>query len=187
MATPPTAAVTPDVFAVFADDINQQGAARIVQGITHVMGAGHKHAHVMFHSWGGFVGDGVMLYNFFSALSSLELSLYNSGQVSSAAITAYLGAKRRVASPRSLFMLHKSHTSPQFATADKLDRLARNLVLDDERSEDIWRQHLKMPDELWKQLEFHDIYLTAEEAAKYGLATEIGEFSPPPGMQIYRV
>jgi ATP-dependent Clp protease protease subunit len=175
------------VYGVFVDDINQANSTRIVQGITGAIAAGNKHLHVMFQSWGGFVGDGVMLYNFFKSLSVVDLSLYNSGQVSSAAILAYLGAKRRVASPRSLFMIHKSHNSPQFASATKLERIVRSLVLDDERSETIWREHVNMPDELWTELQYHDLYLTGEEAVKFGLATELGDFAPPAGTNIYRV
>jgi hypothetical protein len=38
-----------------------------------------------------------------------------------------------------------------------MERLARSLILDDERSEIIWREHVKkVPDGLWKKLEYHD-------------------------------
>jgi ATP-dependent Clp protease protease subunit len=84
-------------------------------------------------------------------------------------------------------MIHKSHNSPQFATATKLERVARSLVLDDQRSEEIWRENIQMPEELWTELDHHDLYLTGEEAVKYGLATELGDFAPPAGTQVYRV
>ena len=90
MATPAASQPAPhDVYAVFVDDINQANTSRIVNGITGAMAAGNKHAHVMFQSWGGFVGDGVMLYNFFRSLTALDISLYNAGQVASAAVIAY--------------------------------------------------------------------------------------------------
>jgi len=186
-STPSPPQAPHDVYAVFVDDINQANSNRMVTGITGAMAAGNKHAHVMFQSWGGFVGDGVMLYNFFRSLSTLDLSLYNAGQVASAAVIAYLGAKRRVATKSSIFMLHRSHNSPQFATAAKLEKLAENLNLDDKRTEDILKAHIKLPEELWKQLENHDLYLTGEEAVNYGIATELGDFSPPAGTQIYKV
>ena len=184
--TPPPAAPH-DIYAVFVDDINQANSNRIVNGITGAMAQGNKHARVMFQSWGGFVGDGVMLYNFFRALRTLDLSLYNAGQVASAAVIAFLGAKRRVATKSSIFMLHKSHNSPQFATAAKLEQLAANLTIDDERTEGILKAHIKMPDELWKRHESADLYLTGDEAVKFGIATELGDFSPPAGAQIYKV
>ena len=84
-------------------------------------------------------------------------------------------------------MIHKSKSTAQFATAAKLDKMARNLILDDERTESILREHIKMPDELWQALEHHDVYLTGEEAVKYGIATELGEFAPPLGKQVYKV
>jgi ATP-dependent Clp protease, protease subunit len=175
-----------DVYGVFVDDINQATTVRIVNGVTVAMASGAQRLHIMFQSWGGFVGDGVMLYHFFRSLT-LDLTLYNSGQVASAGVTAFLGAKHRIASPRSIFMLHKAHNSPQFATATRLERVARSLVLDDERSEAIWRERVTMPDELWQELEYHDLYVTGEDAVRIGIATELGDFAPPPGSQIYKV
>jgi ATP-dependent protease ClpP protease subunit len=187
MATPANTPPLHDLYAIFVDDINQANTARIVNGFTGAMASGNKHAHVMFQSWGGFVGDGVMLYNFLRSMSALDVSLYNSGQVASAAVIAYLGAKRRVASKSSIFMLHRSHNSPQFATASKMEKMAANLTLDDKRTEDILKAHVKMPDELWKQLENHDVNLTGEDAVKFGVATELRDFAPPAGTQIYKV
>jgi ATP-dependent Clp protease, protease subunit len=204
------------IYGVFVDDINQLAASRIVQAFTAAVNGGAAQLHIMFQSWGGFIGDGVMLYNLLRSVSVANVWLYNSGQVQSAAVTAYLGAKHRVASARSIFMLHKSAglpsrsrpadahvlarailrhprrsgrrgVSPQGATAAKMEKLARSLVLDDERSEAIWREHLKLPDDLWKQIEYHDVYITGEEAVEFGLATQLGEFSPPPGTAIYKV
>ena len=49
------------------------------------------------------------------------------------------------------------------------------------------KEHLQLPEDLWKQLDYHDIYLTGEEAVKFGVATELGEFAPPAGSQVYKV
>jgi ATP-dependent protease ClpP protease subunit len=70
MATPAAQPASPEVYAVFVDDINQANTKRIVDGLTTVMARGAPHAHVMFQSWGGFVGDGVMLYNLFRAITA---------------------------------------------------------------------------------------------------------------------
>jgi ATP-dependent protease ClpP protease subunit len=176
-----------DTYGVFCDDINSGSAGRIVVGVSTAQGGGTKRLHLMFQSWGGFVGDGVMLYNYFRAQSGLEIALYNSGQVASAAVTAYLGAKRRITSKSALFMLHKAQNTQQSAPASRLERVAKNLLLDDARIEAIYRQHIKMPDKLWEEWQYHDVYLTGEEAVDYGIATEIGEFAPPAGFMIYRV
>ena len=84
-------------------------------------------------------------------------------------------------------MLHRSHNSPQFATATKLEKIVETLNVDDERTEIILKAHVKMPDKLWEQLENHDLYLTGKEAVEFGLATELGDFAPPAGTQVYKV
>lgn len=145
-----------------------------------------KHVHVMFQSAGGFVGDGVFLYNLFHSMP-IELTLYNVGQLSSAGVIAYLGAKRRKTSARATFMIHRSTHSAQFATSSRLEHLAKGLVLDDERTESILREYAKLPEELWDGLRFHDIYLSGQEAVDFGIATEIGEFEPPLGTQVFNL
>jgi len=128
----------------------------------------------------------VFLYNLFRTIP-IEITLYNAGQISSAGVLAYLGANRRVTSRTATFMLHRSTKSPQFATATQLDHAAKTLVLDDERSEMIVREHIKFPPELWDSLRTQDIYVTGEEAVKFGLTDAVGEFSPPLGIQVYNL
>lgn len=112
MATPPTPPVIPEiVYAAFCGDIAQATAAKVVAGLTNAMGAKSKHVHLLFQTAGGYVGDGVFLYNFFRAVP-IELTLYNVGQISSAGIIAYLGAKHRKTTRNATFMLHRS-TSTQ--------------------------------------------------------------------------
>lgn len=61
------------------------------------------------------------------------------------------------------------------------------MVLDDERTEAIIREHVKFPPELWGQIEHHDIYVPGGEAVKFGLADEVAEFAPPAGVQVYNI
>src|SRR5713101_5441023 len=135
MATGTNAPTLPaEVYAVYCGGIDQAGAQKIVHSLTAAIGANVKHIHVLFQSAGGYVGDGVFLYNFFRTIP-IQLTLYNVGQVSSAGVIAYLGAKGRKTSPRATFMFHRSTNSPQFATATKLEKIAKSLILDDERTE----------------------------------------------------
>jgi ATP-dependent Clp protease protease subunit len=79
-------------------------------------------------------------------------------------------------------------TSPaQGTTAAKLKGVAKSVALDDQRTESILREHITLVDEDWSNLDNYDFYFSGEEALKVGLADEIGEFSPPPGTQIYNV
>jgi ATP-dependent Clp protease, protease subunit len=192
MATTPVPANAPastlpsEVYAIYCGDINQANGAKTVNSLTIAMGGKVKHVHLLFQSAGGYVGDGVFLYNLFRAVP-IELTLYNGGQVSSAGAIAYLGAKRRKTTANASFMLHRSTNSPQFATATKLNHVAKSLVLDDQRTETIARKHINFPPELWIALEHHDVYVSGEEAVKFGIAHEIGEFSPPAGTQVFNL
>jgi ATP-dependent Clp protease, protease subunit len=184
MAENPT--LPAEVYAIFCGGIEQATGQKVVNSLTIAMGGKVKHVHLLFQSAGGYVGDGVFLYNLFRSIP-IELTLYNVGQISSAGVVAYLGAKRRKTTASATFMLHRSANSPQFATAAKLSHLAKSLVLDDERTEAIVRDHVKFPPELWDELKYHDIYVSGEEAIKFGIATEIGEFAPPAGTQVFNL
>lgn len=185
-ATPTAPALPQNVYAIFCGDIAQVTAAKIVSGLTVAMGNSVKHVHLLFQTAGGYVGDGVFLYNLFRTIP-IELTLYNVGQVSSAGVIAFLGAKHRKTARNATFMLHRSASNHQFATSAKLVHAAKSLVLDDERTEAIVRQHVKFPPELWEKIEHHDIYISGEEATKFGIADEIGEFAPPAGTQVYNM
>jgi ATP-dependent Clp protease protease subunit len=142
--------------------------------------------HLLFQSTGGAVADGVCLYNYLHSLP-IEISLYNIGTVASIAALAYLGAKVRKASASATFMLHRTQASPVAATAERLQAIGKSVALDDQRTEAILKKHLQLSDELWEVHKVADLWLSADEALKYGLATEIAEFSPLLGTQIFNL
>jgi ATP-dependent protease ClpP protease subunit len=184
MATQPS--LPSEVYAIYCGGIEQATAQKVVNSLTIAMGGKVKHVHLLFQSAGGYVGDGVFLYNLFRSVP-IELTLYNAGQISSAGVVAYLGSRNRKTTKSATFMFHRSTNSPQFATATKLDYIAKSLVLDDARTDAIVREHVKLPDELWKDMIHHDVYLSGEEAVQFGLATAIGDFSPPAGIQVFNL
>src|ERR1700739_1168224 len=177
-APAPAQPATPkEVYAVFCGSIEQKSAERIVAQLTGASVGKIEHVHALFQTAGGYVADGVFLYNFFRTIP-IEISLYNAGQISSIGVIAYLGAKNRITTRNATFMIHRSTSSPQFATTSKLAHISKSLVLDDERTEAIVRKHVNFPPALWKALDSEDIYITGDEAVKFGLATAIGDFSP---------
>ena len=155
-----------EMWAIYCGDINAANTAKLISGLVTVGAAGTKRVHLLFHSWGGFVGDGVFLYNAIKKLP-LELVLYNAGQVASAATLAYLGAHGRKTTANAVFMIHKSTYNPNSSGADKLKAVADNLAIDDIRVEEILRAHLRLPEELWTQFRFHDVYLSGSDAVSY--------------------
>jgi ATP-dependent protease ClpP protease subunit len=175
-----------EIYAMYCGDINQVSAQKAVNSLAGAMGREAKHVHLLFQSAGGYVGDGVFLYNLFRTIP-IELTLYNAGQISSAAVVAYLGARNRKTTVNATFMLHRSTNSPQFATASKLSHLSKSLILDDQRTESIVRNHVNFPSELWDALQHHDVYVSGDEAVQYGIASEIGEFAPPPGTRVFNL
>lgn len=173
------------VYATFAGPIDQTAVQRVFNGVAAGMANKVEAIHMLFQSFGGSVGDGVCLYNYFRSLP-LDLTLYNVGNISSAATVAFLGAKRRKTSAYATFMVHKAQSPGMPATAERLHAIAHSVVVDDQRLEAILRQDLRLTDDQWAVHRVADLWLTAQEAADCGLA-ELGEFAPPPGTQIYNV
>jgi ATP-dependent Clp protease, protease subunit len=185
-ALEPTLPEAPPVYAVFCGMVEQITAQKFVSFLTASQNMRHQHVHVLFQTAGGFVSDGVFLYNFFRAMS-VELSLYNAGQVSSAGVIAYLGASHRITNAGATFMVHRSSNSATAAGSAKLQNIAKSLVLDDERTETILKAHVALPQELWTEMQYHNVFLSANDAVQFGMADGIGDFSPPKGFQVFNV
>ena len=177
----------PEVYGIFSGPITADTVARIVNGLTTASANNVRHVHMLFHSTGGNVGDGVTLYNIFRALP-FELTLYNSGIVASIAVIAYLGGRRRVADAHATFMIHRTQV-PVVAgvPAARMQTIVDGAVLDDSRTEAILREHLALSDEQWRLFNHDDLYFSADEAVACHIADRIGDFAPPSGTRIYYV
>jgi ATP-dependent Clp protease protease subunit len=174
-----------DVYAVFAGQIDQGAVQRIFASLAQANASHTERVHLLFQSTGGSVADGICLYNFFKTLS-VDLTLYNSGSLSSIAVVTYLGAKKRMVSQYGSFMMHRSYSPTQNLTGRQLQPLTHALALDDERTEAILRTHITMPAEKWADLD-GALFLSAQEAIAWGVADQIADFCPPPGTQIFNV
>jgi len=150
------------------------------------MGSKVTHLHVLFQSSGGYVGDGVCLYNFFQSLQ-FDLTLYNVGSVQSIATLAYLGAKKRKTSAQATFMIHRSYNVPQATTSARLQSVAQSLSLDDQRTEAILKKHITLSNKQWAEFNYHDLVFSGTDAVQIGMADEIGEFCPPTGTQVFNI
>ena len=173
-----------EVHAAFAGQIDQIAVQKIFQGLGAAMNNNVTHVHLLLQSAGGYPGDGVCLYNFFRVLP-IDLTLYNVGSVCSAAVIAYLGAKKRKTSAHATFLVHRTQSPFQATTADRLKALTQSVLLDDERTEAILREHITLTDEKWDVHKVADLWLSAKDALQSNLATEIGEFAPPLGERVY--
>lgn len=186
MATSPSTPQPQEVYAIFCDGINQEAVKRLSASLSFATQNNITNVHLLFQSTGGSVSDGVCLYNIFKALP-IDLTVYNCGSVMSIAAIAFLGAGKRKTSARATFMIHRTTASPQSASAGRLHSVAESVVLDDQRTEAILKGHLKLSPEEWTELDSRELWFSAEEAIKAGLAEEVSEFSPPKGSKIYTI
>lgn len=173
------------IYGTFCAEINQQNVEKILRTMSAAMANRVTHVHLLFQSSGGFVGDGVALYNFFRSLP-VDLTLYNVGTVASVATIAYLGAKKRKASAHAAFMIHRTMRQ-ELTTARRLEGAAQSLRLDDQRTEAILRAHVRLPVEKWNEVDYHDLTFSAQDAVKFGIAQEICEFAPPTVTDVFSI
>lgn len=174
------------VYLVFVGSIDQANVQKLGQMINAALNDNNTAFHIMLQSAGGTVGDGIALYEIFRSLP-VALTTYNCGQVCSAAVIAYLGAEKRIATTSALFMIHPTHFSPQFASSGALGRLADTAALEDARIEQIFSRHIKLTAEQKTVHSMSDLWFGADAAVKAGVATEIGDFVIAPGSRPYFV
>jgi ATP-dependent Clp protease protease subunit len=171
-----------EMYATMSGILDQAAIQRILASFGMASQKGVVKMHVMFQSTGGAVGDGICLYNYFRNLP-IDLTIYNMGAVSSIAVVAYLGAKKRKVNRHSHFSIHRTQTTTQSAPTDLLQAFVQSAVLFDQTSESILREHIDMPAEKWSHYNHNDLWLSADDAIKYG--DEIADFAPPLGTTIY--
>jgi ATP-dependent Clp protease protease subunit len=170
-----------DVYASFIGEMNEESAQKLHQNLAAAVNGRVQRFHLLFSSNGGGVGHGIGLYNFFRTLP-IDLILYNTGAVSSAGVTAYLGAKRRKVSKHAMFMLHRIFTaSLESVPANVMRSIADSLEIADRNNQQILRSHINLPEEKWQIFHERDLSITAEEAVTFGIADEIADFTPPLG------
>lgn len=187
MGTPSNPPFPEHVFGIFCGDINAPNTQKFVQNLTLASNAGVKNVHILFQSWGGFIGDGIFLYNMLRTFP-VDVTLYNGGQVASAGVLAFLGAKHRKTAKNALFMIHKSsHTGTQPATFEKLKVIQKGMILEDSRVDAIFHDNLSLPEEVLVELIHSDVNLSADDAIKYGIAQELGDFSPLIDSKVFNV
>jgi ATP-dependent Clp protease protease subunit len=184
---PPISPEKPTTFwGVFSGAIDQNSFQKFLNTftfITHQEGL-NKHLHLLFQSNGGLIADGVALYNFVKT-APMDVSLYNSGTLQSMATVVFLAAEKRIVSQYATFMIHRPTCAPLALTVDRLTTVLQSLKIDDERVDAILRSKLNLSETQWTDLRNNEFWFTASDAVKGGIATEIGDFSPPRGAQLF--
>jgi ATP-dependent protease ClpP protease subunit len=85
-------------------------------------------------------------------------------------------------------MIHRTMSPAIGATSERLHAMAQSVILDDARTAAIFAEaKLNITPEQDATHKVADLWLSAEEAKTANLATEIREFAPPKGTQLFFV
>ena len=176
-----------EAYLTLAGDVNSDMVRRVFDVVGALTSEKIAFAHVLMQSNGGYVSDGICLYNFLQH-APVEFAFYNAGAIASIAVIVYLAGNQRYASETARFMIHKSHASPGMgARPEELRIIAEGLEADDQRTERILRQQVSLSTMQWAVHQSADLHLTAQEAVVSGLAHGLRDFAPPKGAWVRTV
>ena len=176
-----------EAYFTLSGDVNSDMVHRVFEAVATMTEDGIDTAHVLVQSNGGYVSDGLCLYNFL-ANSPITFVMYNGGAVASIAVILFLAGSRRYASETARFMVHKSHaTASPGARPDALNIIVEGLRADDMRTESILRKHIELTPEQWAVHQYSDLHLTARDARVAGMVTDINDFAPPRGATLRNI
>ncbi|UOD29763.1 ATP-dependent Clp protease proteolytic subunit [Massilia violaceinigra] len=176
-----------DAWFTLSGDVNSDMVHRVFEAVSGMTENGVETAHVLIQSNGGYVSDGLCMYNFLSN-SPVKFVMYNAGAVASIAVILFLSGSRRYASETARFMVHKSHaTASPGARPDALNIIVEGLRADDARTESILRKHIELLPEQWAIHQYSDLHLTARDAKVARMVNDVADFAPPKGVRIRNI
>jgi ATP-dependent Clp protease, protease subunit len=171
----------------FTGPIEPGGVSRMAGALNAAVNEGVSTVHLAFSSSGGYVSDGVYLYNHIRALP-LHLVLYNTGSVSSIAGSVFLAAQERYCSAHSMFMIHPTTMGQsEGLTARRLQSTLDAALADDDRTDNILRERSRIPPEVLLARRHSEIHIPPLKAVDYGLVDAVREFSLPKGQEIVQI
>ncbi|MGN6489847.1 MAG: ATP-dependent Clp protease proteolytic subunit [Devosia sp.] len=173
-------------FFGFTGMIEPGGAGRIAGALNAACNDGATEVHLAFSSNGGYVADGVYLYNHIRALP-LKVVIYNTGSVSSIAVSVFLAADERYCSRHAMFMIHPTTMGGPEMTARRLQSSLDAALADDNRTDDILRERSAIPPEVLLARRHSEIHISPDEAVQFRLVQGVREFSLPRGQQIVQI
>jgi ATP-dependent Clp protease protease subunit len=176
-----------EAWFTLSGDVNSDMVHRVFEVVAQMAEDGIETAHVLVQSNGGYVSDGLCLYNFL-ANAPVEFVMYNGGAVASIAVILFLSGSRRYASETARFMIHKSHaTASPGSRPDALNIIVEGLRADDARTEAILRKHIELTPEQWGIHQYGDLHLNARDAKTAGLVNDVVDFAPPKGARLQNI
>ncbi len=166
--------------------IDSAGVTRIAQTLNAAVNQHYDSIHLCLSSIGGYVGDGVYLYNHILSLP-LQVTVHNTGTVGSVAATLFTAGKRRYCAPTAIFMMHPVSVDANGIGSSPLKAALAAALADEARTETILRQRTSIPECILAQRRSGDVYITPEQALGYGLIDEIRDFTLPAGEKLFQI
>jgi ATP-dependent Clp protease, protease subunit len=171
----------------FTGLIDSGGVSRIAAALNSAVNGAYDEAHICFSSLGGYVADGIYLYNHIRGLP-IRVVAHNVGSVSSIAVAVFVAAEERYCSSHAMFMIHPTaFPTLEGMSAERLQAALNAALADDNRTESILRERTSIPDHILAGRRSRDVHITPNDAAQFGLVQGVCEFSLPRGQQIIQI
>lgn len=179
-------AVTPSVVYVsFSAEVNANTTESLIAAMANIANQGVPEVHLLMSTPGGFVMNGLNVYNVLRALP-ITLITHNVGNVDSIGNAIFLAGKQRYACPHSTFMFHGvgfTADGMQF-DAKSLRERVDSIDADEKRIAGIIEERTTLTtiqiEPLFREMQTKD----ATYAVSAGIVHEIKEVSIPPGAPV---
>ena len=171
----------------FTGSIEPGSTTRIASAFNLAVNNGCDEVYLCMSSTGGFVADGIYLYNHINSLP-ISATIHNIGTVASIATVMFVAGSKRYCSEHGVFMMHPTETQPQGnMRAETLQSLLNAALADDHRTENILRQRTSIPDKTLAARGFKEFYITPQESVEFGLCDAVCDFTLPSGNVIIQI
>ena len=175
-------------FFGYSGYIDSPGVAKIAAALNTAVNASYDEVYLCLSSPGGWVGDGVYLYNHIRALP-LKITIHNTGSIASIATAVFVGAAERFCSTHAIFMIHPTTIGPfqEGLTSQRLSASLKAALADDLRTENILRERTTLPKSILSARRVKDVHISPTEALKFGLVHDVRDFALPKGNEIIQI
>lgn len=184
----PDLAGTKTAYFGFTGLIDSGGVTRLCAALNHAANNNYDEVYLCMNSLGGYVGDGIYLYNHMRAMP-MKIIAHNTGSVSSIAVAAFVAAEERRCSDHSTFMIHPTSMMGQKEgmSWEHLQSSLNAALADDQRTENILRERTTLPAEALSARRVKEVYIAPQDALKFGIVHSVAEFTLPRGNEIVQI